>query len=450
MSAFCESLYWIGLACQLLLVCPTSAQRRPPPGGPAALVYVCPACNAACDTLAYPAPGTCPACQMALVLRPQTNVPPRRAAQYLRTARRLPRSVRHQLDTLFQAAVGPEPAPGYAVGIFCQGRVLFSHGYGQANLEYTLPNTPETVFNVASLSKQFTAACIALLVQQGRLSLDDEVRRYVPAVGQYPERLLIKHLIYMTSGLPEYHAQPRGNGLNWNLYDYFTVDTAIAATLRQPRLLFPPGTQWAYSNVNYMLLTKIVEQVSGQRFADFAQQQLFAPLGMAHTLVNDDVTQVVPNRATGYVPRTPALVAASRQAGFYVREGGEFVQVHRNAPHYGGSGVFTSVEDWFRWDRNWTTHQVGGESFYQLLHRRERFAHPKDNDALGLVFGSFHGSETVWYAGGDVGFTSYVVRFPHQQLTVVCFSNNNDGKAEAVTQRVLEVLRAAGVLRTPQ
>ncbi len=159
--------------------------------------------------------------------------------------------------------------------------------------------------HIASLYKQFTAACVALLVQQGRLSLDDEVKRYVPAAGQYLERLLVKHLVYMTSGLPEYHAQARGNGLNWNLYDYFTVDTAIAATLRRPQLLFTPGTQWAYSNVNYMLLTKIVKQVSGQRFAAFAEQHLFTPLGMRHTLVNDDVTQVVPNRVTGYVRRTP-------------------------------------------------------------------------------------------------------------------------------------------------
>ncbi len=99
--------------------------------------------------------------------------------------------------------------------------------------------------------------------------------------------------------------------------------------------------------------------------------------------------------------------------------------------------MFTSVKDWAKWDQNWYTHQVGGELFYLLMHRRERFAHPKDNDALGLVFGSFHDSETVWYAGGDIGFNSYVVRLPAQQLTVVCFSNNNDGKAEVVTMRVL-------------
>jgi len=376
-----------------------------------------------------------------------TKVAPNRRAQ---ASHRLSRRLRHQLDTLLNAAVGPGPAPGYAVGVFRHGKVLFSKGYGLANLDYNLPNTPATVFNVASLSKQFTAACVALLVQRGSLSLDDEVRRYVPAVSKFPERLLVKHLMYMTSGLPEYYAQPRDNGLNWNMYDYFTVDTAIAATLRQPRLLFAPGTQWAYSNVNYMLLTKIVEQVSGQRFADFAEQHLFIPLGMRQTHVDDDVTRVVPNRATGYLRRTPDLVEASRRAGFYVRGNGRFLQTHRNAPHYGGSGVFTSVEDWFRWDQNWYTHQLGGESFYQLVHRRERFAHPKDNDALGLVFGSFHGSETVWYAGGDIGFNSYVVRFPAQQLTVVCFSNHNDGKAEAVATRVLELLRAAGVLNTAE
>lgn len=428
------ALHWWGLLCALLLTRPVAAQHP---------LYQCTPCNAACDTLHYTQPGTCPHCQMPLLVvettSPQTKSRPH--------TRHLTRHLRHQLDTLFQAATGPLlPAPGYAIGIFRRGTPLFSRGYGLANLDYNLPNTPATVFNIASLSKQFTAACLALLVQQGKLSLDDEVRRYVPAVSKYPERLLVKHLVYMTSGLPEYHAQTRGNGLNWNMYDYFTVDTAIAATLRQPKILFTPGTQWSYSNVNYMLLTKIVEQVSGQRFADFAEQHLFTPLGMRHTLVDDDVTLVVPNQATGYLRRTPALVAASRQAGFYLRSGGSFVQAHRNAPHYGGSGVFTSVEDWGRWDQNWYTHQLGGEAFYQLMHRREHFAHPKDNDALGLVFGSFHGHETVWYSGGDLGFSSYVVRLPAQQLTVVCFSNNQDGRAETLALRVLELLRAAGML----
>jgi CubicO group peptidase (beta-lactamase class C family) len=358
----------------------------------------------------------------------------------------LPPKTVARIDSLFKPYNRPD-SPGYAVGVFRNGQVLFGKGYGMANLDYSIPNSPATVFNVASLSKQFTAACIALLILRDSISLEDEVKQYVPEVSKFEYSIRVKHLVYMTSGIPEYHAQPRKNGLNWRLYDYFTVDTAVAASLSRPKLEFEPGTRWSYSNVNYMLLTKIVEKVSGQTFGKFAEENLFAPLGMTHTHFNDDVTLVVKNRATGYVPRTKETVAGARQAGYYLREEGDYLQVHRNSPHYGGSGLFTSVEDWYRWNQNFYSRKLGGKAFYDLIHQRNKFAHDKDNDAFGLVFGNFRGEEIIWYSGGDTGFNSYIMRFPKQELTVVCFANLDvGGTAERYAHQVGNILLESKVL----
>jgi CubicO group peptidase (beta-lactamase class C family) len=182
----------------------------------------------------------------------------------------LPKAAVEQIDVLFKE-YNRSSSPGYAIGIFGKGKSLYQKGYGMANLDYNIPVSPVSIFNIASLSKQFTGACIALLILQDSISLEDEVKQYVPAVGKFNHPIKIKHLVYMTSGIPEYHSLPHKN-LNWNLYDYFTVDTAIAVSLNQPKLEYEPGTRWTYSNVNYMILTKIVEKVSGKTFAQFARK----------------------------------------------------------------------------------------------------------------------------------------------------------------------------------
>jgi CubicO group peptidase (beta-lactamase class C family) len=192
-----------------------------------------------------------------------------------------------------------------------------------------------------------------------------------------------------------------------------------------------------------MLLTKVVEKASGLPFADFADRRLFRPLGMAHTQVNADFTAVVPRRALGYNPRTPAVVAQARTEGWYVREGaGRYAWVTnpRTSPHYGGSGVLTTLEDLARWDENFYTRRFGGQPFSDLMHRRERFGHPKDNDALGLVHGRYKGLNTVWYAGGDLGFSSYMLRFPDQRTTVFVLSNMGDGNTTKYARAVADLV----------
>jgi CubicO group peptidase (beta-lactamase class C family) len=310
--------------------------------------------------------------------------------------------------------------PGYAVGVVRDGRLVHAKGYGSANLDHQVPITPRSVFNIASLSKQFTAACVALLVQRGRLSLDDEVRRHIPDFPAYPGPVRLKHLVYMTSGLHEYYTLPRPGRRDWHA-DAFTVSDAIQASLAQPELEFRPGSRWAYSNVNYMLLAEIVARVSGISFAEFARTEVFLPLGMTSTLVNDELGTVIPGRATGYNER----------------DGGGYRRELRRSPHYGGSGVFSSVEDLARWDESFRTHALGGPALTELLLSTMRFDHDKVNDAFGLVWGDYRGRRTLWYEGGDAGFSSYMVRLPDDGLTVIVLSNLGTGRASERAAAIL-------------
>lgn len=355
----------------------------------------------------------------------------------------LPPQLSRSVDRLF-APFATDTTPGYAVAVLKEGLPVYWRGYGMANLEEGSAITPATVFNVASLSKQFTAACIALLILDGKVRLDDTAASYVPVLAKYHRRdrapILVKHLIYMTSGLPEYFTIQRKHGRSWGMNDVFTVDDAIEATISVDTLLFEPGTRWAYSNVNYMLLTRIVERVSGMRFADFVQERLFVPLKMRATHVNIDINRVVPRRAHAYNRRTGVDSESSGLGGSAGRSG--WVTQPRLSPHYGGSGVFTTLEDLARWDRNFHTMQFGGQPFVELMLRPERFAHPKANDAFGLVHGEYRGLRTIWYEGGDAGVSSAYLRFPDERTTIIVLSNMGEGNSMRYARAVADLVLA--------
>jgi CubicO group peptidase (beta-lactamase class C family) len=336
-------------------------------------------------------------------------------------------------------------SPGYAIGVVRDGKLWFGRGYGRANLDDDVAITPSTAFHLASLSKQFTAGAVALLILEGKLSLDDPLSRFVPAAAHFGPGLKLKHLMYMTSGLPEYTSRPRPNGDPWFSAFYFTRDDAIAATLSADKLDFEPGTQWSYSNVNYMLLTRVVEIVSGQRFSEFMHARVFAPLGMTATLIDDDTTAIIPHRAIGYAARSPDIVAEAARIGYVLRAGPGYARLNRNAPHFGGSGVFSTLEDLARWDANWNQPKLGA-GFGPLMLSRMSFAHPKDNDAFGLVHGDIAGRETLWYAGSDLDASSYMVRFPRQKTTVICLSNLLNGDCERRAKQVIDLLIAESEL----
>lgn len=184
------------------------------------------------------------------------------------------------------------------------------------------------------------------MILDHKLTLETSVADFFPEVKRFGADLRIKHLIYFTSGLPEYTSQPRTNGMPWFAYDYFTMDEAIEATLRARELKFAPGTQWDYSNVNYMLLARIVEKVSGRSLAEFLEQRVFAPLKMTDSRLDDDTSEVIPHRATSYASRSdPEVRKQLASVGIQIHKGGGWVRLLRVSPHYGGSGVFSTIED---------------------------------------------------------------------------------------------------------
>lgn len=357
-------------------------------------------------------------------------------------------SIAAGIDSIFAPFDRPR-APGYAIGVVRDGQLVFARGYGRANLDDDIPITPRTAFHLASLSKQFTAAAIALLIEDGVLSLDTPVSRYLPETAKYGAALQLKHLVYFTSGLHEYGSVARTNGDPWFSAHYFTIDDALAAALRPDTLRFAPGSRWAYTNTDFMLLAKIVERVTGRSLADFLRVRLFAPLGMTNSHVDDDATLIVPHRATGYARRDDSFVRESlKSVGLRIREDTGFVRMVRTSPHYGGSGVFSTLEDLAKWDESFISHRLAGPGFTRRMLQRERFAHDKTNDAFGLVFGSHLGQEMIWFSGGDLDTSTYMARFPGARLSVYCLSNLATGNAEAKCGQVIQILHRSGMLRT--
>lgn len=333
----------------------------------------------------------------------------------------VPATTMEKIDSLFSTI--NTTTPGYMLGVVQDSSFLIQKGYGLANLEHSIPITSSSCFNIASLSKQFTAACIALLMLDKKIDLEDNIKTYIPEFPEYEHDIQLKHLMYMTSGINDYYYNPRANGTDWSSLHFFNIDTAIVASLSNKRLMYEPGTQWSYSNINYMLLTKVVEEVSDIRFSEFARKRLFEPLNMTNTYVNDDIFQVIPNRVNAYNYRDKENTAGLIEGGYLNTTGEGFLQINRNSPHYGGSGIYTNMEDLKKWVANFQTKAFGGAVFYDLMHQRMPFKHSKTNDAFGLAFGDFNGHEIVWYEGGDWGFSNYMMRFPKNNLTIICLSN---------------------------
>jgi CubicO group peptidase (beta-lactamase class C family) len=311
-----------------------------------------------------------------------------------------------QVDALFARWDRPD-SPGCALGIVQDGELIYERGYGLASLEYAVPITADSVFLVASTSKQFVAACALLLAQQSGLGLDDDVRRYLPELPRYPWPITLRHLVHHTSGLRE-------EGLLFWFAGQKLEDTTnadmLALITRQQRLNSRPGDAHAYCNSGYTLLAEIIQRVSGQTLRAFAHDQLFGPLGMGCTRFDDDHTEVVPHRVSSYSPRP----------------GGGYARHLKTHDTVGPGGLLTTIRDLCRWDENFYTPTVGGPGFLAQLLARGRLNDGCElNYAGGLVHGQYRGLPYVHHGGQMLGFRSEMVRFPEQRFTVICLANVN-------------------------
>ncbi len=311
--------------------------------------------------------------------------------------------------------------PGCAVGVIRDGEFVLRRGYGMANLEYGIALSPESVFRIGSTSKQFTAAAILLLAQEGKLSLDDDVRDHLPELHDFSTPVTIRHLMHHTSGYRDYLTLASLAGMRSD--DYYTDDDLLEMLARQRELNFMPGDEYLYSNSGYWLLSQVVERASGKSLKEYGAEKMFAPLGMNSTHFHDDHTEIVPNRASGYAPT---------RDGFRISM--------TTLPMIGDGGVFTTVDDLLRWDQNFYDSSVGGR---ELIEQMLSTGSLNDGEALsyasGLTVNTYRGLSIVSHGGSFVGFRAEMIRFADEHVSVICLCNRSDASPSRLARQVADV-----------
>ncbi len=310
-----------------------------------------------------------------------------------------------EVDKLFSAWDKPD-SPGASLAVIRKGEVIYKKGYGSANLEYDVPITPSTVFHVASVSKQFTAFAVAMLANQGKLRLDDDIRKHLPEAPDFGKTVTIQHLIHHISGMRDQWELLAIAG--WRLDDVITKEHILKMVKNQKELNFDPGEQYLYCNTGFTLLAEIVARTTGKSFREWTTENIFKPLGMSNTQFYDDHERIVKNRAYSYVPQ--------RNNGFKKRR--------LNYANVGATSLFTTAEDMAKWVNNFDDGSVGGTDVIEQMHEQGVLNNGKKiSYAFGLVIGEHKGLKTVSHSGGDAGYRSHVVRFPEQKFAVVVLSN---------------------------
>jgi CubicO group peptidase (beta-lactamase class C family) len=329
-------------------------------------------------------------------------------------------------DEIFSDVAKPG-SPGCALAVARDGKLLYAKGYGLADIEENIPLTPESVFDIGSTSKQFTASSILLLEKQGKLTVNDDVRKYIPELPDYGKKITILNLLNHTSGLRDYLVLFELAGVNTD--SVTTDEEALALVTRQKALNFDPGAEWLYSNTGYFLLSVIVKRVSGQSLREFAAENIFQPLNMSHTLYRDSHTLLVPNRALAYDP-----IEKGRGYTFDVSY---FEQT-------GDGAVHTSVGDLLKWDENFYTAQVGGKAFLAELQEQGKLNNGKTLDyAKGLVISKYRGLKMVSHGGSWGGYRAQLMRFPEQHFSVACLCNRGDGNPTKRAEQVADIYLAS-------
>jgi CubicO group peptidase (beta-lactamase class C family) len=332
------------------------------------------------------------------------------------------------VDEVFADLAKPG-SPGCALGVYRDGKIIYAKGYGLANLEENIPITPASVFDIGSTSKQFTATSILLLEKQGKLSVNVDVRKYVPELPDYGQKITILHLLNHTSGLRDYLTLMELAGINTD--SVTTDEDALALITRQMALNFVPGSDWLYSNTGFFLLSVIVKRVSGRTLREFAAENIFLPLGMAHTQYRDDHTSVVPSRAMAYDPK--------EHAEGYVLSVSYFEQT-------GDGAVHTSVEDMQKWDENFYSAQIGGKEFLAEIQEQGKLNSGKMLDyAKGLFIEDYRGLRTVSHGGAWGGYRAELLRFPEQHFSVACLCNFGTANPSKRAHEVADIYLASSL-----
>lgn len=323
-------------------------------------------------------------------------------------------------------------SPGCALGIIKEGKLIYKKGYGLSNLEYDIPITPASIFHMASVSKQFTAFSIVLLAQEGKLSLDHDIRKYLPEVPDFGKTITINHLIHHTSGLRDQWELLVMAG--WRLDDVITKDHILKMVSYQKELNFNPGDEQFYCNTGYTLLAEIVSRVSGMPFTRFTKERIFDPLGMKDTHFHDDHQEIVKNRTYSY-----------NYLGN--KHFSNAVLSYANA---GATSLFSTVEDLAKWLNNFGNPIVGGENAIKQMYEKGKLNNGKTIDyAFGLSIYNYKGLKIIDHGGADAGYRTYLCRFPDNDFSVIVLSNLGSVNTGDLAHRVADIYLNDKLVKTP-
>ncbi|MBC7851288.1 MAG: beta-lactamase family protein [Chitinophagaceae bacterium] len=318
-------------------------------------------------------------------------------------AQTLPDSITKKVDEIFKS-FGPK-TPGCSIAILKDGNVIFQKGYGMANLEYDIPIVPTTIFHIASESKQYVAFCMLLLEKEGKISLDDDIRKHLDFVPDFGHKITIRHLIHHTSGLRDQWQLLANAG--WQLDDVITQDHVIRLISKQKTLNFIPGDQFMYCNTGYTLMAEIVRKVSGMSLRQFTDKNIFLPLEMKDTHFHDDYLELVPGRAYSY-SRHPR----------------GFQHAVLSYSIVGATSLFTTVVDELKWLKNFESGKVGGKDLIEKMYEVGVLNDGRKlNYAFAIAIDSRNGSKQIGHGGADAGYRTFAVRFPEHNLGIAVFSN---------------------------
>ncbi|REK17744.1 MAG: class A beta-lactamase-related serine hydrolase [Planctomycetota bacterium] len=333
-----------------------------------------------------------------------------------------------QIDQVFARFDKPD-SPGCAVAVMRQGQVIHKRGYGIANLDYGILIASDSVFYLASVSKQFTAACIALLVQEGKLSLDDPLSKFFPEFPEYDGGpITVRHLVHHTSGLRDYLTLMSLGRRRFE--DVTSVDEVLELITRHQELNFAPGEKYLYSNSGYFLLSEIVRRAAGKSMREYAREKIFEPLGMKNTRFHDDRSEIVKNRVISYMPQGD---------GYQISYLANFDQV-------GSGGLLSTVDDLVLWVRNFESNQIGGDGFLPLMKTRGKLNDGSELDyAFGLSHGQYKGLTTLGHGGAMMGFRTHLVGFPDQRAAVIVLANLGTANPAELAEQVADVVLAEAI-----
>jgi len=321
-----------------------------------------------------------------------------------------------RIDELMRDYAGVNP--GASVLVLKEGEPRIRASYGMANLEAKIAVTPETNFRLASVSKQFTAAGILLLSEQGKLRLDDRLAQWLPSLPPATHAVTLRHSLTHTSGLIDYEdVMPPTQTTQLGDRDVLRLLES------QDRTYFAPGTGYRYSNSGYVLLGLVIEQVSGQTFTEFLRQRIFEPLGMRNTVAHVESRTVVPNRAYGY----------SVESGRWVR-----TDQSPTSATLGDGGIYSSIDDLARWDQALYDHRLlRSESLTAAFSP----ATATDDSSVAYGFGWRITGETLWHSGESIGFRNVLIRYPQRRVTVIVLTNRNDPEPYRLALAIAELAK---------